>query len=145
MSIEMWQSTILKSIGHSLATDGLLTHTGDHLRDVDVGTLRSTQGHDQGTICWMQLGKTGLGCLLTNRGQFTQHHRLKGLVRRTTRLTLERARLQLFDILVALGIATLQQDLLVLQQFGTGRHIANAEREATILYEIRCDLKELRK
>lgn len=31
MSIEMWQSTILESIGHTLATDGLLAHTGDHL------------------------------------------------------------------------------------------------------------------
>lgn len=93
----------------------------------------------------MQLGETGLGCLLTNRGQFTQHHRLERLVRRATGLTLKCARLQLIDILVALGIATLQQDLLVLQQFGTGRHIANAEREATILYEIRCDLKDIQK
>lgn len=49
-SWKMWQGTILKPIWYSLSTDSLLTHTGNHLRDVDKGTLGSTQGHDERAV-----------------------------------------------------------------------------------------------
>lgn len=141
MPVEVGQSAILKAIGHSLATDRLLSDAGNHLGDVDVGSLGAAERHDQGAIRWMQLGEAGLGRLLSNAGQFAQHHCLEGLFGRAAGLALESARLELLDVLVALGIAALQQDLLVLQQPGAGRHIADAKRESPILYEVRRNLK----
>lgn len=140
--VEVGQSAILKAIGYSLATDSLLSDAGNHLGDVDVGSLGAAERHDEGAIRWMQFGEAGLGRLLSDAGQFAQHHCLEGLFGRTAGLALQSARLKLLDVLVALGIAALQQDLLVLQQLGAGRHIADAKRETPILYEVRRNLKE---
>ena len=38
MSVEVGQSPVLKAIRYAVTADSLLTHTGDHLRDVDEGT-----------------------------------------------------------------------------------------------------------
>jgi len=89
----------------------------------------------------MQLGKACFGSLFTNSRQFTKHNGLESFSGRTTGLTLKGARLEFIDIVVTFGISTLQQNLFVLQQFGTWCDIANAKGEASILYEKRRNLK----
>lgn len=109
MPLEVGQGTVLETVGHSLAADGLLAHASNHLRYINIRTLGATERHYQGAICGMQFGEAGLGRLLTDTGEFPQHNRLQGLGWGTAGLALQGAILELFDILVALGIAALQQ------------------------------------
>lgn len=49
MLFEVRQGAILKTIGHSRATYGLLAHTGNHLRDVNEGSWIYTEHTDMDT------------------------------------------------------------------------------------------------
>ncbi len=48
--VKVRQTAILESIRNTLARNNLLADTGDHLGDVDVGTLGPGLGHDERSI-----------------------------------------------------------------------------------------------
>ena len=43
MSAEVGEGAVLEPVGDTLPVDGLLAHAGNHLRDVDEGTCRTTK------------------------------------------------------------------------------------------------------
>lgn len=124
---EVGQCTILESIWHSFTTNGLLSHARNHLRYVDVRTLRATERHYQCAVRGMQLGEACLGSLLSDGRQFPQHDGLQGLFGRATRLALQGSRLEQFNILITLCVTIVQEQFLVLQQFLARRYVADAK------------------
>ncbi len=50
IDFKVWQRALDESVRHTLSAHCLLTHTGDHLRDVDVGALAAAKRHNQRSI-----------------------------------------------------------------------------------------------
>ncbi len=70
ISFEVRQTPIFKTIWNALAVQGLLTHTRNHLQDVDEGTLGTTHGHDKRAIAGMKLRFADVTSLVTDSGKF---------------------------------------------------------------------------
>ena len=69
ISLEVRQTPIFKTIWDTLAVQGLLAHTRNHLRDIDEGTLGSAHGHDKRAITGMKLRFADVAGLVTDSGK----------------------------------------------------------------------------
>ena len=79
---EMRQGPILEPIRDSLPADGLLTHAGYHLRDVDERTLWAAESHDEGAVGAMELFLARFPRRLTDDRQLAENDWLWGQGRR---------------------------------------------------------------
>ena len=55
VTVEVGQAPLGESIGDTLALQGLLAHTGNHLGKVDIGPFAPTKEHLQGRIGRLEL------------------------------------------------------------------------------------------
>ena len=100
------QRSVFKSVWDSLPGDGLLSHAGYHLRDIDERPLGSTQSHSEGAVGVVELLLASLTCRLANDRELSKDDGLQGFLRSAARLRLKLTLLIALDVLITLGIAT---------------------------------------
>eukprot|EP00964_Phaeocystis_antarctica_P063854 scaffold38351_cov63-Phaeocystis_antarctica.AAC.18 len=90
-----------EAVWHALAADRLLTDAGDHLRDVDEGTLGAARGHGEGRVEEVELRLADLARLRPNVGELAVDERLERLLSGAAWRGLECAALKVVDLLLA--------------------------------------------
>ena len=95
---------MVESISDTSTANHLLSDGSNHLRNVNVGSLGTTLGHEQGRIPSAELFETNVTSRLTNTGQDTTYPVLHRLLFVATGIALQLSLLEILDQLVALGV-----------------------------------------